>query len=179
MVGYICSAITDFMINFARDEQVANLHGWSLGSFSGSDWKTLNIALVVVLAVFAAVMLLCKPIEAFLLGENYAKSMGVDIRKIKIAIIVLSGILSATVTAFAGPISFVGIAVPFVIKRMLSTSRPVFVIPAVFVGGAAFCMLSDLIARTACAPTELNVSTVTAIFGAPVVIMMMLFYRKD
>lgn len=88
--------------------------------------------------------------------------------------IVLSSILSATVTAFAGPISFVGIAVPFLIKRCLNTSKPLVVIPATFLGGGVFCMLCDLIARTAFAPTELNISTVTSIFGAPVVIYMML-----
>ena len=93
---------------------------------------------------------------------------------IRTALIVLSSILSATVTAFAGPISFVGIAVPFLIRHCLNTSKPLVVIPATFLGGGVFCMLCDLIARTAFAPTELNISTVTSIFGAPVVIYMML-----
>ena len=88
-------------------------------------------------------------------------------------LILLSGILSACVTAFAGPISFVGIAVPFLVKQALGTSRPLVVIPASFLGGAVFCMICDLIARTAFAPTELNISTVTSIFGAPVVIYML------
>ena len=88
-------------------------------------------------------------------------------------LILLSGILSACVTAFAGPISFVGIAVPFLVKQALGTSRPLVVIPASFLGGAVFCMICDLIARTAFAPTELNISTVTSIFGAPVVIFML------
>jgi iron complex transport system permease protein len=93
------------------------------------------------------------------------------------AIILLSCVLSACVTAFAGPISFVGIAVPFLIKKGLNTAKPIVVIPALFLGGADFCMLSDLIARTAFAPTELSVSTVTAAFGAPVVLFMMLRNR--
>lgn len=88
--------------------------------------------------------------------------------------ILLSSILSACVTAFAGPISFVGIAVPFLIKRSLNTARPLVVIPATFLGGAVFCMVCDLIARMAFAPMELNISTVTSIFGAPIVIFMML-----
>ena len=86
--------------------------------------------------------------------------------------------LSATVTAFAGPISFEGIAVPHLVKQALNTSRPLVVIPGTFLGGAVFCMLSDLIARTAFAPLELNISTVTSIFGAPVVIAMMLKGQK-
>ena len=86
--------------------------------------------------------------------------------------------LSGCVTAFAGPVSFVGIAVPFLVKRMLNTARPLIVIPGTFLGGAVFCMGCDLIARMAFAPLELNISTVTSIFGAPVVIFMMLHRQK-
>lgn len=100
--------------------------------------------------------------------------MGVNIKVFRTTLIVLSSILSATVTAYAGPISFVGIAVPFLIKRCLNSSKPLLVIPASFLGGGVLCMLCDLIARTAFAPTELNISTVTSLFGAPVVIYMML-----
>ena len=96
-----------------------------------------------------------------------------------IATALLSSLLSACVTAFAGPISFVGIAVPYLIKRLLNTSKPLVVIPAVFLGGAVFCMGCDLIARTAFAPTELNISTVTSVFGAPIVIFMMLRRNKE
>ena len=122
--------------------------------------------------------LLSKPIGAYQLGEAYAQSMGVNIKVFRVALILLSSILSATVTAFAGPISFVGIAVPHLVKQALNTSRPLVVIPGTFFGGAVFCMLSDLIARTAFAPLELNISTVTSIFGAPVVIVMMLKRQK-
>ena len=90
----------------------------------------------------------------------------------------LSSIFSATVTAFAGPISFVGIAVPFLTKGALGTSKPIVVIPATFVCGAVFCMFCDLIARLAFAPLELNISTVTSIFGAPVVIYMMINRKR-
>ena len=115
-----------------------------------------------------------KPIGAFQLGENYAQSMGVNIKVFKAVLIILSSILSACVTAFAGPISFVGIAVPHLIKIFLKTSKPIVVVPASFLGGAVFCMGCDLIARTAFAPTELSISTVTALFGAPVVIWMLI-----
>lgn len=90
--------------------------------------------------------------------------MGVNIKVFRVALILLSSVLSACVTAFAGPISFVGIAVPFLIKRSLNTSRPLVVIPGTFLGGAVFCMMCDLIARMAFAPMELNISTVTSIF---------------
>ena len=179
MIGYICSAITDFVVTFADDSDIVNLHGWSLGSFSGMSWDNVRIAAIIVGITALAVFLLSKPIGAYQLGEAYAQSMGVNIRVFRVALIVLSSILSACVTAFAGPISFVGIAVPFLVKRLLNTSKPIVVIPGVFLGGAVFCMGCDLIARTAFAPTELNISTVTSIFGAPVVIYMMLHRNKE
>lgn len=174
MISYICSAVTDFIVTFAEDTDIVNLHGWSLGSFSGMSWDNFYIALLIVGVCFVLTFFLSKPIGAFQMGEAYAQSMGVNIRRFRVALILLSSVLSACVTAFAGPISFVGIAVPHLVKRGLNTAKPLVVIPAVFLGGAVFCMFCDLIARTAFAPTELNISTVTAIFGAPVVIAMLL-----
>lgn len=179
MIGYICSAVTDFVVTFAEDSDIVNLHGWSLGSFSGMSWDNVRIAAILVGVTTLAVFLLSKPIGAYQLGEAYAQSMGVNIRLFRVTLILLSSILSACVTAFAGPISFVGIAVPYLVKRLLNTSKPIVVIPAVFLGGAVFCMGCDLIARTAFAPTELNISTVTSVFGAPVVIGMMLRRNKE
>ena len=178
MIGYICSAVTDFVVTFAEDSDIVNLHGWSQGSFSGMSWSNVRVASVIIAVAVILTFLLSKPIGAYQLGEAYAQSMGVNIKVFRVTLILLSSILSATVTAFAGPISFVGIAVPHLVKQALNTSRPLVVIPGTFLGGAVFCMLSDLIARTAFAPLELNISTVTSIFGAPVVIAMMLKRQK-
>ena len=178
MIGYICSAITDFIVTFASDSDIVNLHGWSLGSFSGMSWSNVHITAVVVGVTLLLTFMCSKPIGAYQLGEAYAQSIGVNIKLFRIALILLSSIFSATVTAFAGPISFVGIAVPFLIKGALGTSKPLVVIPATFVGGAVFCMFCDLIARLAFAPLELNISTVTSIFGAPVVIYMMINSKR-
>ena len=177
MIGYICSAITEFLVTFAEDSDIVNLHGWSQGSFSGADWIGTGTAAMIVGIAFVCVFLLAKPIGAYQMGEAYAQSMGVNIKRFRMELIILSGLLSACVTAFAGPISFVGIAVPFLVKRALGTSKPIVVIPAAFLGGAVFCMVSDLIARMAFSPTELNISTVTSILGAPVVIYMLI--RKN
>lgn len=178
MIGYICSAITDFIVTFAEESDIVNLHGWSLGSFSGMSWSNVQISAVVVGVTALLTFLMAKPIGAFQLGEAYAQSMGVNIKRFRVIIVLLSSVLSATVTAFAGPISFVGIAVPFLVKRALNTASPLVVIPGTFFGGAVFCMFCDLIARTAFAPMELNISTVTSIFGAPVVIFMMVRQKK-
>lgn len=173
MISYICSAVTDFLVTFAEDSDIVSLRGWSLGSFSGMTWENVWIASLIVGICFAIVFYMAKPIGAFQMGESYAQSMGVNIKTFRVVLILLSSVLSACVTAFAGPISFVGIAVPHLVKRGLNTSKPLLVIPATFLGGGVFCMFCDWIARTAFAPTELNISTVTAIFGAPVVIFML------
>ena len=178
MIGYICSAITDFVVTFADDSDIVNLHGWSLGSFSGSSWSNIRVAAVVVAVAAVWTFLLSKPIGAYQLGEHYAQSMGVNIQLFRILIILLSSILSACVTAFAGPISFVGIAVPFLTRKAFGTSKPIVIIPGTFFAGAVFCMSCDLIARMALAPVELNISTVTSIVGAPIVIYMMVKREK-
>ena len=174
MIGYICSAITDFVVTFADDSNIVNLHNWSLGSFSGINWGNVRTITWVVLVALICAFLLSKPMGAYQLGEVYAANMGVNIRRFRVALILLSSLLSACVTAFAGPISFVGIAVPNLVKSLFGTSKPLLIIPASFLGGAVFCLFCDLIARTAFAPNELSISSVTAVFGAPIVIWMML-----
>ena len=174
MIGYICSAITDIVVAFAQDSNIVNLPNWSMGSFSGMTWGNVRTMAVVVFLTMVIVFFMSKPISAYQLGETYAQNMGVNIKVFRILLILLSSILSACVTAFAGPISFVGIAVPHIAKSLLKTAKPLLVIPACFLGGAVFCLFCDLIARTVFAPTELSISSVTAVFGAPVVIYIMI-----
>ena len=140
MIGYICSAITDFVVTFADDSNIVNLHNWSLGSFSGMTWGNVRTMAVVVFLTMVIVFFMSKPISAYQLGETYAQNMGVNIKVFRILLILLSSI----------------------------------VIPACFLGGAVFCLFCDLIARTVFAPTELSISSVTAVFGAPVVIYIMI-----
>lgn len=173
MIGYICSAVTDFIITFAKESDIANLTHWAMGSFSGMNWSNLKIATIVILISVGITFFLSKPLGAYQLGEGYAQSMGINIKLFRIFLITLSSLLSACVTAFAGPISFVGIAVPHITKLLLKTAKPLVVIPATFLCGAVFCMICDLIARTAFSPNELSIGTVTAAFGAPVVIWLM------
>lgn len=178
MISYICSAVTDFVVTFADDSNIVNLHNWSLGSFSGTTWGNVAVMAVIVFAAVLLTFLLSKPIGAYQLGEDYARNLGVNVRAFRVCLILLSSVLSACVTAFAGPVSFVGIAVPHLVKNIWKTSKPILVVPACFLGGAVFCLFCDLIARTVFAPTELSISSVTAIFGAPVVIFIMIRRRK-
>ena len=179
MVGYICSAVTDFCITFANDHDVINLTNWSMGSFSGANWPHVRTAFLICIPGVIVSFLLSKPISAYLLSEAYAASMGVPVKAFRAALLLVSSLLSACVTAIAGPISFVGIAVPHIARILLKSSRPHYLIPTVFLSGAVFCVFCDLLARTMFAPLELKIGTVTSIFGAPVVIYLMIRKNRD
>lgn len=174
LIGYICSAITDFCVTFADDSNIVNLHNWSMGSFSGMSWEHIRIMVIIVGITVVITFGLAKPISAYQMGESYARNMGVNVKVLRIALILLSSLLSACVTAFAGPISFVGIAVPHLIKLATHTAKPIILIPGCFLGGAVITLFCDGIARTVFAPTEISISSVTAVFLVPVVIAAML-----
>ena len=178
MIGYICTAITDILVTFADDSNIVNLHNWSMGSFSGIGWSSVRTASVTVAFAMVCAVFLAKPMGAYQLGEAYARSMGVEIRRFRVALILLSSLLSACVTAFSGPISFVGVAVPHLMKNLFRTAKPLVMIPACFLGGGVFCLFCDLVARTLFAPAELSISSVTAVFGVPVVLSMLLSRRR-
>ena len=179
MIGYICTAVTDFVVTFADDSDIVNLHNWSQGSFSGISWDNVAVMTVVIFLTSAFVFLLSKPISAYQLGEAYAQNMGLNIRLFRALLVLLSSLLSACVTAFAGPVSFVGTAVPQIVKSLFHTARSILMVPACFLGGAVFCLFCDLLARTLFSPTELSISTVTAVFGAPVVTVILLRSKKE
>lgn len=179
MIGYICSAITELVVTFASDSDIVNLHNWSRGSFSGMTWDNVKVITGVVLITYLFVTWIAKPLGAYQLGEVYAQNMGVNIPAFRVLLVILSSILSACIVAFAGPISFVGVAVPHLVKSLLRTTKPILMIPACFLGGSVFCLLCDLLARMLFAPTELSISTVTAVFGAPVVIIVMMRRKKS
>ena len=179
MIGYICSAVTEFVVTFADDSDIVNLHNWSRGSFSGMTWDSVGVMSIVVGITFVFVFLMSKPLMAYQLGESYAVNLGVNIKRIRVLLVLLSSLLSACIVAFAGPISFVGIAVPHIVKSMLKSTKPIYMIPACFLGGAVFCLFCDLLARMMFAPTELSISTVTAVFGAPVVLFIMIRRSKE
>ena len=179
MVGYICSAITELIVTFADDSNIVNLHNWSLGTFSAAGWSEAWIYIPIVAAGIIAAFLMSKTMEAYQFGEEYAGSLGINIYGFRILLIIVSSVLSATVTAFAGPVSFVGIAMPHVARNLFRSEKPLIIIPASFLLGSAFCLLCDLLARSIFSPTELSISTVTAVFGAPIVISMMIGRRNE
>jgi iron complex transport system permease protein len=178
MIGYICSAVTDLLINFAKESEIVNLTHWSLGTFSGASWQSVRVCAAIILPVILVAFFMSKPMSAYALGEGYAQSLGMNVKAFRVLLVIVTGILSACVAAFAGPISFVGIAVPHICRIILKTNKPILMIPASFLCGSVFCVLCDLAARMLFSPTELSISTVTSAIGAPIVIWLMVSRRR-
>jgi iron complex transport system permease protein len=149
-----------------------------MGSFAAVSWENIRVIIAVVVIAVILSFMLSKPMTAFQMGEQYAASVGVNIKAFRTGLILLSSVLSATVTAYAGPVSFVGIAVPHIIRSVSDTAKPIVMIPQCFLGGSVFCLFCDLLARNLFAPTEMSISTMTAVFGAPVVIMMLIGRKR-
>jgi len=174
MIGYLCSAATGLLITFADNEKVKGFMIWSMGSFAGFTWDQVKLLTFLSIPFLSLSLLIAKPLNAFLMGEDYAKSIGVQIKFFRICIIFVSSILTAVVTAFAGPVAFVGMSVPHIARLSLRTSDNRILVPATILLGGIITALCDLGARTLLAPAELTVSSVTSFFGVPIVIWLLL-----
>lgn len=177
MVGYICSAITSGLTAFADKERLQGFTLWRMGSFSGFTWSSVKVLIVVSTITIICSLFIVKPLNAFLLGEEYAKSMGVRIKLFRIIIVIISSILAAVVTAFAGPVSFIGLAIPHIARLIFKTSDNKILLPGTILLGGIITSICDVVARIAFAPTELPISAVTSIIGAPIVIFLILNRR--
>lgn len=173
MMGYVASALSSFLVAFAQSENVHRFVIWTMGSFSGFRWDEVLVLSIVGILLLVASYLIAKPLNAFLLGEDYARSMGVNVRRFRYIVVFLSCALAAVVTAFAGPVAFIGLAVPHFARLSLGTSDNRILIPASILAGAMITSFCDLLARMLFAPVELPVSATTAIFGAPMVIFFL------
>lgn len=179
MVGYICSAVTNVLMAFADKEQLQGFIMWTKGNFSGFTWKGVKVLVYVGIPTMIASLFIVKPLNALFLGEEYAKSMGVRIKGFRVVIVLISSVLTAVVTAFAGPVAFIGLAVPHIARLIFKTSDNKILVPGTILLGGIVTSLCDLIARIVVAPVELPISAVTAFIGAPIVIVLILKRRTS
>ncbi len=179
MMGYLCSAVTSVLTALAEKEKIKGFVLWQLGSFSGFKWSEIGVMVIAGGLILVAIYLLSKPLNAFLLGENYAASMGVNIRRFRVLILLCACALAGMITSVAGPVAFVGLAVPHMARLFFQTSDNRILIPGVCLVGAVVTSLCDLIARMLLSPVELPLSAITAFFGAPVVIGLLLKRRVE
>lgn len=179
MVGYICSAVTSVLVAFADKDQLQGFTMWTMGSFSGFTWQSVKVLMCMGIPAILASLFIVKPLNAFLLGEEYAKSMGVKIKTFRVLIVIISGVLASVVTAFAGPVAFIGLAVPHIARLIFKTSDNRILIPGTILMGGIVTSICDLTARTIFSPVELPISAVTSFIGAPIVIFLILKRRTS
>lgn len=174
MAGYVCSAVTSMLTTFADKEAIAGYTLWTMGSFSGFTWQQVRILLTVTGIFSLGALLMSKPLNAMLLGERYAQSMGVGIKLFRVLIVIISSVMTAVLTAFAGPISFIGLAVPHMVRIFFGTSDNRVLLPGCMLAGALLTGLCDLGSRMLFAPVELPIGAITSIVGAPLVVYLLL-----
>ena len=179
MIGYLANAIIGVLKFLAPEEDVKAFVVWGLGSFSrvSGDEMLLFVLLMVILLPLAC--LLVKPMNLLLLGDRYASNLGLNIKRSRMLVIISSGVLVAIVTAYCGPIMFIGLAVPHLARAIFRTSDHRILMPATALCGSALALLCNLIARMPGFEGALPVNSVTALVGAPVIAMVIFRRRKD
>ncbi len=178
MLGYIFSAFEKILVTLAESQKVHEFVLWTFGSFSGVTWDNLKVIGVLGIPAMITVFTLSKPLNALLLGEDYARSMGVNVKAVRMVIVILSSFLASLVTAFAGIVAFVGLATPHMARLIFRTSDHRILIPATILLGAVVTVICDIASRILLYPVELPVSVVTSMFGAPIVIYLVIKRRR-
>ncbi len=174
MFGYFATAIVTILLYFAVPERIQAYLNWTFGSFGSVTWGQLRVIAPAVAIGLLLALLLAKSLNALLLGEVYARSMGVNLRRARTGIMISTAVLAGTITAFCGPIAFLGVAVPHLCRSLFRTSDHRLLIPGAVVVGAILSLLTALIAEVPGSSAVLPLNAVTALIGAPVVVWIIL-----
>lgn len=174
MIGYLASSFIDILKYFSDKETLQNYINWGFASFSNTTWQQLQILAPIVVVGCLLSLGLSKPLNALLLGENYAQNLGINLHRIRITIILLVGIMIATITAFCGPIAFLGLAIPHITKMILKTSDHLRLMIWCILIGICITLTCNLAARMPGCSYNLPINAITSIIGAPIVISVIL-----
>lgn len=178
MFGSITSAAVSVLSYFSSAEQLQQYIFWGFGSLGNLSWQELLILLIIYLIGILMAMVSIKALNTLLLGENYAKSLGINLKKSRFIIIIATSLLAGTITAFAGPIAFIGLAIPHMTRQLFHTSNHKILLPAVFLFGAIVMLICDSIAQLPTSDYTLPINAITSLVGAPVVIWLLVNKRK-
>lgn len=178
MFGSITAAMVSVLSYFSNAERLQQFIFWSFGSIGNLTWQQLALLFAMVFLGIILSVLSIKPLNTLLLGERYAQSMGISIKKSRYIIILATGLLAGSITAFSGPIAFVGLAVPHLARQVFDTSNHKVLVPAVLICGAILMLLCDILAQLPGSSKVLPINAITSILGAPVVIWLLLRKRK-
>jgi iron complex transport system permease protein len=177
MFGYAVSAVVSILMHFSIPERVQAYVNWTFGSFGTVTWSQLGVLALAVGAGLLLAAMRAKPLDALLLGETYARSMGVDVRRARLLLIAAAALLAGAVTAFCGPIGFLGIAIPHIARMIFRSSAHALLLPACALLGATLALIADMVAQLPGTQALLPLNAVTALIGAPVVVWLLL--RKE
>ncbi len=179
MIGYIANAIIGVLKFFSAEEDIRAYVIWGLGSFSRVSGGQTSVFIILMLVLLPMSFFLIKTLNLLLLGDSYAKNLGLNIKRARLWVIGCSGVLVAVVTAYCGPVVFLGLAVPHICRGLFHTSNHAVILPASLLGGASLALLCNLIARMPGFEGALPVNSVTALVGAPVVMWVLFNKRKN
>lgn len=170
MIGYLSSSAISLLQFFATDEGVKSYMVWGMGSFGGVSMKHMPVFAAVTLLGIVGALLLIKPLNALMLGDRYAENLGVNIRRVRRWLLIVTGLLTAITTAFCGPVSFIGLAVPHMARLMLHTDNHLLLMPATILCGSVVALLCNLICYLSGESGMIPLGAVTPLIGAPVII---------
>ncbi|MDY7394220.1 iron ABC transporter permease [Aureibaculum sp. 2210JD6-5] len=179
MFGSFTAAIISILAYFSSAESLQQYVFWTFGSLGNLTWSEIVILLIITVLSLGIVIVIIKPLNSLLLGENYAVSLGVNLKKARNLTMIATGLLTGVITAFSGPIAFIGLAVPHLTKLLIKTSDHKILIPAVAIIGAIVMLFSDTIAQLPLSEYTLPINAVTSLFGAPVVIWLLIRKRNN
>jgi iron complex transport system permease protein len=178
MFGSLTSAIVGTLTYFSTAEQLQKFTFWSLGNLGNLSWTSILILFICVLMGLILSLFSIKPLNALLLGENYARSLGLNYKKSRLIIIFATSVLAGSITAFAGPIAFIGLAVPHIAKLVFQTSNHTVLFWSTLLFGASIMLICDSISQIPGGDITLPINAVTSLFGAPIVIWLLIRKRK-
>jgi iron complex transport system permease protein len=178
MIGYIVNAFVGIMIHFSGAAQVKGFVAWGFGSFGMVPWERLFFMIPALLSGLFLSFFLCKPLNALLLGEQAAAALGVSVRRARFATLSVSALLAGTVTAFCGPIGFIGLAVPHIARRVCKSGDHRRLIPLFLLLGGTLALLADMLTQIPADGSVLPLNAVTSLIGAPFVLHVLLAWGK-
>ena len=178
MFGSLTSAIISVLAYFSEAQQIQQFLFWSFGSLGNLSWNELLVFIIIYSIGMLATLAIIKPLNSLLLGENYAKSLGINVKRNRIIILIITSVLTGVITAFAGPIAFIGLAVPHIARMIFTTSNHKTLIPAVVILGAIIMLICDAIAQLPTSEFTLPINAITSLFGAPIVIWLLIRKKK-
>ncbi len=178
MFGSLTAAVISVLAYFSEAAQIQQYLFWSFGSLGNLSWNEIAVFASIYCIGMAAVFFIIKPLNSYLLGEQYAKSLGMNVKRVRLSILLITSLLTGVITAFSGPIAFIGLAVPHISKMIFNSSNHKILIPASAILGGIILLICDVIAQLPTSEFTLPINAITSLFGAPVVIWLLVRKKK-